>query len=219
MLWLLLSSFGDKKGLIERRLEDINVTEEEAASQRGQETWLRSQQQRASDLQFKSWCMWTQGCSKLPLEHMNNDNQEASWWATAVSLWTAAPTVSTKETWQRLPKAPKTGAHANPLTRMTVTRRTPDGDLLVIYGEKVLRGTSCPRLRLCKLTLPFFGRKRKQLLEACTGGVTPDVARVNFGVVYCKARASLMVHIVKNLPAMQETRVQSLGWEDPLEKG
>ena len=23
----------------------------------------------------------------------------------------------------------------------------------------------------------------------------------------------------KNLPAMQETQVQSLGWEDPLEKG
>ena len=25
--------------------------------------------------------------------------------------------------------------------------------------------------------------------------------------------------MVKNLPAVQETRVQSLGWEDPLEKG
>jgi hypothetical protein len=25
--------------------------------------------------------------------------------------------------------------------------------------------------------------------------------------------------IVKNLPAMWETQVQSLGWEDPLEKG
>ena len=25
--------------------------------------------------------------------------------------------------------------------------------------------------------------------------------------------------MVKNLPAMQETRVQSLGWEEPLEKG
>ena len=25
--------------------------------------------------------------------------------------------------------------------------------------------------------------------------------------------------VVKNLPAMQETRVQSLGWEDPLEEG
>ena len=24
--------------------------------------------------------------------------------------------------------------------------------------------------------------------------------------------------VVKNPPAMQETRVQSLGWEDPLEK-
>ena len=28
-----------------------------------------------------------------------------------------------------------------------------------------------------------------------------------------------MVQTVKNLPAMQETRVQSLGQEDPLEKG
>ena len=26
-----------------------------------------------------------------------------------------------------------------------------------------------------------------------------------------------MAQEVKNLPAMQETRVQSLGWEDPLE--
>ena len=29
----------------------------------------------------------------------------------------------------------------------------------------------------------------------------------------------LCVQLVKNLPAMWETRVQSLGWEDPLEKG
>ena len=34
----------------------------------------------------------------------------------------------------------------------------------------------------------------------------------------CK-RASLVAQMVKNLPEMQETRVQSLGWEDPLEKG
>ena len=27
------------------------------------------------------------------------------------------------------------------------------------------------------------------------------------------------VSMVKNLPAMQETQVQSLGWEDPLEEG
>ena len=30
---------------------------------------------------------------------------------------------------------------------------------------------------------------------------------------------SLVAQIAKNLPAMQETQVSSLGWEDPLEKG
>ena len=31
--------------------------------------------------------------------------------------------------------------------------------------------------------------------------------------------ASLVAQMVKNLPAMRETWVRSLGWEDPLEKG
>ena len=31
--------------------------------------------------------------------------------------------------------------------------------------------------------------------------------------------ASLVVQLVKNLPAMQETRLKSLGWEDSLEEG
>ena len=31
--------------------------------------------------------------------------------------------------------------------------------------------------------------------------------------------ASQVAQMVKNLPAMQETQVQSVGWEDPLEKG
>ena len=31
--------------------------------------------------------------------------------------------------------------------------------------------------------------------------------------------ASLVAQLVKNLPAMRETWVRSLGWEDPLEKG
>ena len=33
------------------------------------------------------------------------------------------------------------------------------------------------------------------------------------------AGASLVAQLVKNLPAMRETWVPSLGWEDPLEKG
>ena len=31
--------------------------------------------------------------------------------------------------------------------------------------------------------------------------------------------ACLVAHMAKSLPAMWETRVQSLGWENPLEKG
>ena len=32
-------------------------------------------------------------------------------------------------------------------------------------------------------------------------------------------RASLVAQLVKNLPAMWETHIGSLAWEDPLEKG
>ena len=32
-------------------------------------------------------------------------------------------------------------------------------------------------------------------------------------------QTSLVAQLVKNSPAMQETWVQSLGWEDPLENG
>ena len=37
-------------------------------------------------------------------------------------------------------------------------------------------------------------------------------------VVTYGERSSLVAQMVKHLPTMQETWVQSLGWEDPLEK-
>jgi len=37
--------------------------------------------------------------------------------------------------------------------------------------------------------------------------------------MYFYIRNSLVAQLVKNLPAMQETPVQFLGQEDPLEKG
>ena len=40
-----------------------------------------------------------------------------------------------------------------------------------------------------------------------------------FELIFEGWRASLVAQQVKNLPAMWETWVQSLGWEDPLEKG
>ena len=38
-------------------------------------------------------------------------------------------------------------------------------------------------------------------------------------VVIKKVGVSLVAQLVKNLPAMWESWVRSLGWEDPLEKG
>ena len=37
-------------------------------------------------------------------------------------------------------------------------------------------------------------------------------------VCVCVCMVSLVAQLVKNLPAVQETWVQTLGWEDPLEK-
>ena len=50
-----------------------------------------------------------------------------------------------------------------------------------------------------------------------------SISRTKNGTSYihmtsCFNRASLVAQMVKHLPAMWETRVQSLGWEDPLEK-
>ena len=49
------------------------------------------------------------------------------------------------------------------------------------------------------------------------------VHRLHIAVAFPAAEhelwASQVAQWVKNVPAMQKTRVQSLGWEDPLEKG
>ena len=52
-------------------------------------------------------------------------------------------------------------------------------------------------------------------------GLIPGLGRssgegIGYPLLY--SWASLMAQLVKNLPAMQETWVRSLGWEDPLEK-
>ena len=41
----------------------------------------------------------------------------------------------------------------------------------------------------------------------------------SFALFICLVYPSLVAQLVKNLPAMQETWVRSLGWEDSLEKG
>ena len=41
----------------------------------------------------------------------------------------------------------------------------------------------------------------------------------SFGYISRNKQASLIAQLIKNLPAMEETLVRFLGWEDPLEKG
>ena len=48
---------------------------------------------------------------------------------------------------------------------------------------------------------------------------TPTIASVTANNTHCLLWACLEAQTIKNLPARQETWVQSLGWEDPLEKG
>ena len=50
--------------------------------------------------------------------------------------------------------------------------------------------------------------KPQMLVFSCSGGKSK-----------IRVQASLAAQLVKNPPAMQETQVQSLGWEDPLEEG
>ena len=42
---------------------------------------------------------------------------------------------------------------------------------------------------------------------------------VIYGLNYVEVCSSPVAQLVKNLPAIQDTPVRSLGWEDPLEKG
>ena len=46
-----------------------------------------------------------------------------------------------------------------------------------------------------------------------------ELCKDSVNLVKLLSRASLVAQLVKNLPAMWETSVWSLGWEDPLEKG
>ena len=48
---------------------------------------------------------------------------------------------------------------------------------------------------------------------------TPGIEPISLGLLHWQVGSSLGAQLVKNLPAMQETWVWSLGWEDPLEKG
>ena len=62
---------------------------------------------------------------------------------------------------------------------------------------------------------------KESAFNAGDPGLIPGLGRSTEGIGYplqC-SWASLVAQLVKNLPAMRETWVRSLGWEDPLEEG
>ena len=71
-------------------------------------------------------------------------------------------------------------------------------------------------------TLNSKKKKKESTCNAGDPGSIPGSGRsTGEEIVYSLqySWASLLAQLVKNLPAMQETWVWSLGWEDPLEKG
>ena len=81
----------------------------------------------------------------------------------------------------------------------------------IFYDSKKLPQTICHR-SLLQTSSP------KQLLICFVSLILPflEIAHLVFCVWLW---ASVVAQMVKNLPAMWETWIPSLGWEDPLEKG
>ena len=72
-----------------------------------------------------------------------------------------------------------------------------------------------------KLDFPDSSVGKESACNAGHPGSIPGSGRSGEGIGYPLqySWASLVAQLVKNLPAMQETWIRSLGWEDPLEKG
>ena len=95
----------------------------------------------------------------------------------------------------------------------------------------VSQGPCLPTLLGTGVTSPVAGVLGSRLTSAVSGSSgnlcssamyllsDPPPCPRGFAELSLHFRASLLVQMVKNLPAMWETWVQSLGWEDPLEEG
>ena len=74
-----------------------------------------------------------------------------------------------------------------------------------------------------ELTFPDSSVGKESTCNAGDSGSIPGSGRSAreemIGYPFQYSWASLVAQLLKNLPAMQETLVPSLSWEDPLEKG
>ena len=82
----------------------------------------------------------------------------------------------------------------------------------------------CPNLRILEMLrgFPDSSVGKESTCNAGDPGSIPGsggLAAEGIGYLLQYSWASLVAQLAKNLPAMQENWLQSLGWEDPLEKG
>ena len=69
----------------------------------------------------------------------------------------------------------------------------------------------------CTVTHIHLSRRTAGIVVSCKIPILATQVQLPGGTGH--VLPSLVVPMVKKLPAMQETRVQPLDWEDPLEKG
>ena len=88
-----------------------------------------------------------------------------------------------------------------------------------ILNQLWISGTNPTKLWCCIILLIYFWTWFPTILWRIFAFIKGVVLVYSFHLLYYLCWASLVTQTVKNLPAMQETQVQSLGQEDPLEKG
>ena len=98
---------------------------------------------------------------------------------------------------------------------------TPQGYCIAIYGICYVSCTKWPSFLLSpRINACSFGDDMAPTENVCLKGCilySPNYVSPLDGSWWL--RASLVAQMVKNPPAIWETQVQSLGWQDPLEKG
>ena len=75
---------------------------------------------------------------------------------------------------------------------------------------------------LCLVSFPDSSAGKESTCNAEDPSLIPGLGSspgVGIGYPFQYSWASVVAWTVKNLPAIRETWVQSLGWEDPLEEG
>ena len=99
-----------------------------------------------------------------------------------------------------------------------LTTRPPGKSLLSLFSQSAAFGQSAAQL-LRALNIILYTsvilQERRSLARRVSQKI---ITESGWHRSFCNYRASLVAQLVKNLPAVQETQVRSLGWEDPLEK-